>query len=87
MAATQQTQGSVTSTVKYFSYGTLGSLLLFWGTAHIYILIPSVSYSVLQLLVEESICEVSARSQSLDFATSLLLLGFIIKIGAIPAHQ
>lgn len=88
MSAMSQTHGGVTAAVKYFAYGTLGSIFLFWGVVHIYIVVPTVSYGVLQFLIEGlALATLQEQSLPLEFATSTILVGFLIKLGAAPLHQ
>lgn len=86
MAAMSQTHGGVTAAVKYFSYGTLGSIFLFWGTVHLYAIIPNVSFSVIKFLTDHTTLS-NQFSSSLEFATTAITLGFLIKLGAAPTHQ
>jgi NADH:ubiquinone oxidoreductase subunit 2 (subunit N) len=88
MSAMSQTHGGVTAAVKYFAYGTLGSIFLFWGVVHIYIVVPTASYGVLQFLIEGlALAMLQEQSLPLEFATSTILVGFLIKLGAAPLHQ
>jgi len=82
-------QGGITAAVKYFSFGTLGSIFLFWGVVHIYALIPSLSYNAVFSLSNILLIGIQTNPilESLEFATTSILVGFLIKLGAAPIHQ
>lgn len=82
-------QGGITAAVKYFSFGTLGSIFLFWGVVHIYALIPSLSYNAVFSLSNILLIGIQTNPilESLEFATTSILVGFLIKLGAAPTHQ
>jgi len=80
-----QTRGGVISAVKYFVFGTLGSIYLIWGVATLYTLHPNLSLSELHTFfaISDNQELVSAISRSVQ----MMLVGFLIKLGAAPAHQ
>jgi len=82
-------QGGIAGATKYFAFGTLGSVLIFWGTVHLYELTSSLSYSVFFSIFEQiSLTTVSTSlSIKLLWAGSLILIGLLIKLGASPTHQ
>jgi len=82
-------QGGIAGATKYFAFGTLGSVLIFWGTVHLYELTSSLSYSVLFSIFEQiSLTTISTNlSIKLLWAGSLILIGLLIKLGASPTHQ
>lgn len=87
LAASSRTYGGVTAAAKYFSFGTLGSVLLFWGVVHLYTIAPSLSYAEVSFLLEfSSSVYVGSIVDSLAFAGAPLMLGFLIKLGAAPLH-
>jgi NADH-quinone oxidoreductase subunit N len=87
LAASSRTYGGVTAAAKYFSFGTLGSVLLFWGVVHLYTIAPSLSYTEVSFLLEfSSSVYVGPIVDSLAFAGAPLMLGFLIKLGAAPLH-
>jgi NADH-quinone oxidoreductase subunit N len=87
MTALGRTYGGVTAAVKYFAFGTLGSVFLFWGTVHIYALVPSLSFEVANVLLLKAHDESHELSTALNFATTAIAFGFMLKLGAAPAHQ
>jgi len=78
----------IVAAVKYFTFGTLGSILLFWGVAHYYALFPNLLYKSLTIASEYAVLNnwVSIES-SYNFASTSILLGLLIKLGAAPIHQ
>jgi len=84
-----RTHGGIAASVKYFVFGTLGSVFLFWGVVHIYMLVASLNYSTLAFSMDYSSAHpLGAPDQSsLNFAGSAVLLGLLIKLGAAPLHQ
>jgi NADH:ubiquinone oxidoreductase subunit 2 (subunit N) len=89
MATLDRTQGGIIASVKYFVFGTLGSIFLFWGVAHIYALLPSLNYKVFYFLLEYNNAKFFDNiplSNSLEFILTCILFGFIIKIVAAPLH-
>jgi len=83
--------GGVLAGVKYFTFGTLGSISLLWGLAHIYSLIPSLSYDhifiIFNLVNSDLSTEGIELTKSFNFAFILITIGFLIKLGAAPFHQ
>lgn len=79
--------GGITAAVKYFTFGTLGSIFLFWGTVHIYALLPSLSFSALNTILYSSYGEAVNVTNALEFATTAITFGFMLKLGAAPTHQ
>lgn len=87
MTALGRTYGGITASVKYFTFGTLGSIFLFWGAVHFYALSPSLSFEVINAMLQGYYSEDESFAKSLDFATSAFTLGFMLKLGAAPTHQ
>lgn len=52
LATIGRLNGGITAAVKYFAFGTAGSILIFWGLAHIYGLLGSLSISTLFYVIE-----------------------------------
>lgn len=77
-------QGGIIAAAKYFSFGTLGSVLLFWGVVHIYSFIPTLSLDIIKVILMDSS---NSIGNSLEFASSMILIGLLIKLGAAPLHQ
>lgn len=90
IAALSRLHGSIASAIKYFTFGTLGSVLIFWGIVNLYESLPSLSYSVvfysLEYLQQFSFTY-SPLLLKLEWACVAISLGFLIKIGAAPLHQ
>ncbi len=80
-----RSQGGIIASAKYFSFGTLGSVLLFWGVVHIYSFIPTLALENLKNLFFSA--QNSSIDSSLEFAGSIILIGLLIKLGAAPIHQ
>jgi NADH-quinone oxidoreductase subunit N len=87
MTALGRTYGGVTAAAKYFAFGTLGSVFLFWGVVHVYALVPSLSFRVVQAVLQYSTLESYDFINSFEFATTAIAFGFMLKLGAAPAHQ
>jgi len=87
MTALGRNYGGVTASVKYFAFGTLGSVFLFWGVVHLYAIVPSLSFEVVNGLLSRSYAEIPGFGTSLDFATTAIAFGFMLKLGAAPVHQ
>lgn len=83
-----RSHGGITASVKYFTFGTLGSILLFWGVAHYYAIFPNLLYKSILISHEYAILNnFDSLLASLNFAGISILLGFLIKLGAAPIHQ
>ena len=82
-------RGGIMAAVKYFAFGTLGSVLLLWGVTHMYAIIPLLSYSAINILhiITLNFNIIPGLVESLDFTALLLIVGFLIKLGAAPSHQ
>jgi len=87
MTTLGRSYGGVTAAVKYFAFGTLGSIFLFWGVIHIYTLVPSLNFAVSNTLLQQSFFESANLSNALEFATTSIAFGFMLKLGAAPMHQ
>ncbi len=87
MTALARNYGGVTASVKYFAFGTLGSVFLLWGVVHLYAVVPSLSFEVINSLLTHSRSEVPELITAVDFATTAIVFGFMIKLGAAPLHQ
>lgn len=85
LAILEKTQGGITAAVKYFIFGTLGSISIFWGVVHLYVITPDLSYnSVSKILIFLHLQQLEKISTTSLFL--IILLGFLIKIGAAPLH-
>jgi len=87
MTALSRTYGGITASVKYFAFGTLGSIFLFWGTVHIYAVIPTLSTELVSHVFNNTHAEYTDRTDALNFAAATISFGFMLKIGAAPVHQ
>lgn len=79
--------GGVTAAVKYFAFGTLGSIFLFWGSVHFYTIVPSFTFNIINVLLQQAPVESAILANSLEFATTAIAFGFMLKLGAAPMHQ
>lgn len=83
-----RSHGGITAAVKYFTFGTLGSLLLLWGVVHYYALFPNLLYGSVSAATEYAlIYSFDTLVTSYNFAGTSIILGFLIKLGAAPTHQ
>jgi proton-translocating NADH-quinone oxidoreductase chain N len=78
-----QTRGGVIAAVKYFVFGTIGSVYLVWGIANLYAAYPSLSLAGLYGLLSTN----GPVSAQISQAFGLIFIGFLIKLGAAPVHQ
>ena len=89
LATTGRTYGGVSAAIKYFVFGTLGSIFLYWGSLCIFevsgtMYLDSINELTDFMLVNTHFMKMSTK---LMCAQSLILLGFLIKLGAAPLHQ
>jgi NADH-quinone oxidoreductase subunit N len=85
-----QTYGSIISAVKYFIFGTFGSIWLLWGIAQLYFVLPSLSLNLWVFIIKYLMMDSSTNNLlfgTIDFSSSLFVIGFLIKLGAAPTHQ
>ena len=82
-----RSHGGVVAAVKYFTFGTLGSIFLLWGVVHLYTLAPSLAYNTTRLLYDYNNLITNEMSNSLEFCSTVILIGLLIKLGAAPLHQ
>lgn len=90
LATVGRTYGGVSASIKYFVFGTLGSILLYWGGLSIFDLSATMNLNSIKELTEASISGGlvdSAIYSKLVWAQTFILLGFLIKLGAAPLHQ
>jgi NADH:ubiquinone oxidoreductase subunit 2 (subunit N) len=85
MTALARSYGGITASVKYFAFGTLGSIFLFWGAVHLYATTGTLSVDILEIFLRLS--SENTAFLSTNFATTAIALGFLLKIGAAPTHQ
>lgn len=78
LATTSRTFGGIMAAVKYFAFGTLGSLMLYWGAVNMFEIIGSMNMLVFM--------NVTSHDKSI-WIQSLILSGLLIKLGAAPFHQ
>lgn len=90
LATTGRLYGGVSAAIKYFAFGTLGSIFLYWGALSIFELTATMSATRLSDLVstdiEHGLSTLGTYSKAI-LAQSLILGGFLIKLGAAPLHQ
>lgn len=90
LATVGRTYGGVSASIKYFVFGTLGSILLYWGGLNIFELSATMKLDVIKELTDSSISNIvydSFAYSKLVWAQSFILIGFLIKLGAAPLHQ
>jgi len=54
---------------------------------HLYAIVPSLSFEVINALLSRCYGEVPQLNIALDFATTAIAFGFMLKLGAAPVHQ
>lgn len=54
---------------------------------HLYALVPSLSFEVVNAMLRQSYGELPGFNAAIDFATTSIAFGFMLKLGAAPAHQ
>jgi NADH-quinone oxidoreductase subunit N len=88
LATTGRTYGGVSAAIKYFVFGTLGSIFLYWGSLCIFEISSTMRLDLIKELTTVSISSsFTETSSKLIWAQSLILLGFLVKLGAAPLHQ
>jgi NADH-quinone oxidoreductase subunit N len=90
MATINRLQGGIVGAVKYFTFGTGGSILIFWGCVHLYEITASLSTSSVFYVLDnfsEYFLLNTGIGLKLEWSVSIILIGFLIKLGAAPVHQ
>jgi NADH-quinone oxidoreductase subunit N len=90
MATIGRLHGGTVAAVKYFTFGTAGSILILWGTIHFYEITSSLSYQTIFYCFEyfnEYFYKHSLFLDKFEWSASIMLIGFLIKLGASPIHQ
>lgn len=90
LATVGRLYGGISAAIKYFVFGTLGSILLYWGGISTFELTANMNINQLSDLLNVSIENAEANSNIYSkalLAQSFILLGFLIKLGAAPLHQ
>lgn len=54
---------------------------------HIYAVIPSLSTEIISHVLNNAHTQHTDRADALNFAATAISFGFLLKIGAAPAHQ
>lgn len=90
LATVNRLYGGISAAIKYFVFGTLGSILLYWGSVSIFELTASMNITTISDLLDHSIEDFSANYDMYSkavLAQVFILVGFLIKLGAAPMHQ
>lgn len=89
LATVGRTYGGISAAVKYFVFGTLGSVFLYWGGLGIFELSSTMQLDTIKELTKLycNNSELNANYFNLIWAQNFILLGFLIKLGAAPLHQ
>lgn len=89
LATTGRTYGGVSAAVKYFVFGTLGSIFLYWGGLVMFELSATMKMNSIKELTDLMLSNNTNSSMCFKLvgSQSLILLGFLIKLGAAPLHQ
>jgi NADH-quinone oxidoreductase subunit N len=88
IATIDRSQGGIIAAAKYYAFGTLGSVFLLWGVVHLYMINPSLTYASVEYLYNIGLLHnIISLNNSLEFSSTLLLTGLLIKLGAAPLHQ
>jgi NADH-quinone oxidoreductase subunit N len=89
MASIGRSYGGITAAVKYYIFGTAGSVLVLWGAVHLYEVSSSLSFKVFSFL-SNSLDELPLYHPLIDkveWASTSILIGLLIKLGVAPTHQ
>lgn len=89
LATTGRTYGGVSAAIKYFVFGTLGSIFLYWGGLGIFELSATMKFNAIKELTETLLSgfNTNGNYSKLVETQTLILLGFLVKLGAAPLHQ
>jgi NADH-quinone oxidoreductase subunit N len=89
LASSSRTYGGISASIKYFVFGTLGSILLYWGGLGIFELSSTMKLDTIKELTEtySSLIDDANIYFKLTWTQNCILLGFLIKLGAAPLHQ
>ena len=90
LTTTERTHGGIIASAKYFVFGTLGSIFLFWGLAQIYSSIPSLNYKCIFFTLDYTyvnIDQVDPLYLDISSAFVFIITGLLIKIWAAPFHN
>lgn len=92
MATINRTFGGISAAIKYFTFGTLGSVLMLWGAVNIYEITKSLKSSIILEYINTLNLSMYLNSNELflnkiNWSFVLIILGFLIKLGAAPVHQ
>jgi NADH-quinone oxidoreductase subunit N len=86
LATISGSHSGITAATKYFAFGTLGSLLLYWSALNMFEEFCSmdiIQFNSLSLVTIES----GLTNSKIVWIQSLAILGLLIKLGASPFHQ
>lgn len=90
LATVGRLYGGISAAIKYFVFGTLGSILLYWGGISVFELTANMNVTQLSELLNSNIESNESNYDLYSKATlaqSFILFGFLIKLGAAPLHQ
>lgn len=90
LATVGRLYGGISAAIKYFVFGTLGSILLYWGGVSIFELTASMNISTITNLLDRNIEDYNTNYDLYSkavLAQVFILVGFLIKLGAAPMHQ
>jgi NADH-quinone oxidoreductase subunit N len=91
MATIGRTFGGVTAAIKYFTFGTIGSVLMLWGAVNFYEMLGSLnSLLIIDFINYTNLVAININqdfSNKITWSSILILSGFLIKLGAAPIHQ
>ena len=94
LATTSRVYGSIAASIKYFVFGTLGSVLFYWGSLIIFEISASMDVNIISQIFENkfdllnnNIILSNEQYIKATFASSLIIIGFLVKLGAAPFHQ
>lgn len=93
MTTLNKTFGSISAAIKYFTFGTLGSIIMFWGAVNIYEITKSLRATVIVEYINtlNSTFYLSNNNELLlnkmNWSFILIVMGFLIKLGAAPIYQ
>jgi NADH:ubiquinone oxidoreductase subunit 2 (subunit N) len=86
LTLSRKTYGGIAAGVKYFVFGTLGSIIIFWGLVNVYASIRSVDFAQIDWFTNQLFKYNYIENTQSSFAVSTIGIGFLIKFGVVPSH-
>lgn len=88
LATAERTYGGISAAVKYFIFGTFGSILFYWGSLGIFEITATMSISnIKEFILNHDNLSNYTDNINLLWLQTFIILGFLVKLGAAPTHQ